>query len=246
MTIGSYFENTPLMSELGIFRGRNRVFFETFARESLQPSGWPLYFTFAETGAGGAPAVDTALNRLTLTTDVNAGDDQSARLSSFRIERAYTSLITGMPDYGTLTTQVELHLPFAVTGAADGEAFIGIHSGSAALTALPTTARHLGIYWDISAGANYMLTSSDGTTQTTVDTTIPVDTSIHILRILWTGENVATLTLLTAAGAAQGTAKNVTAFNGTSGVFHEVHFFIQAEAGGAKVLQVYPFMIKWS
>jgi hypothetical protein len=114
------------------------------------------------------------------------------------------------------------------------------------LSALPTTARHMGIYWDISAGANFMLSASDGTTQTTVDTTVPVDTARHILRIIWTGELTGSLQLLTAAGANEGTGQTVAAFNGTSGASHEIHWFVQAEAGGAVALTAYPYRVAWS
>ena len=91
-----------------------------------------------------------------------------------------------------------------------------------------------------------MLSSSDGTTQTTVDTTIPLDTAAHILRIIWTGEDAATLQLYTAAGASEGTGKTVTALNGTSGNSHEIHWFIQTETTAAKVLRVFPWRVVWT
>lgn len=226
------------------YRARGYIFGDDFAREGVIPTGWPTIYQNAETGAGGTNALDSGPNRLVLTTDANAGDDQSERTSGLRIDRDYTSLITGMNQ--TPTSQVEIYLPFSITSAADIEGFVGIHSGVSALTALPTTARHLGVYWDISAGANFMLTSSNGTTQVTVDTTTAVSTSIFILRITWTGEDAATIALLTAAGAASGTAQTVTAFNGAAGASHEIHWFVQTETTAAKVLRVYPWRVVWT
>lgn len=244
--IAVYGSITPVLANSPAVRAPSYVFYEDWSREALTPTGWPTIYTAAETGAGGSTALSSSLNRILLTTDANAGDDQSLRTSGLRIDRNYCSLVTGMPPVGTRTRTVQIDIPFSIDSAANGEAFIGLHSGTAALTALPTTARHLGIYWDISAGANFMLTSANGTTQVTTDTTVAVDTAIHILRITWTGEDTATLQLYTAAGATEGTGQTVAAFNGASGNSHEIHWFVQAEAGGARVLTSYQYRVAWS
>lgn len=236
----------PFLSNGPISRRRSYVFTDAFSREAITPTGFPTLYTNAETGAAGTSALDTNLNRVTLTTDsTGAGDDQSMRTSGLRIDRNYMSIVTGMPQ-DMQTDTVDIRLPFNVTSAADIEGFVGIHSGVAALTVLPTTARHLAVYWDISAGANFMISSSNGTTQVTTNTTIAVDTNVHILRIIWTGEDAATIQLLTAAGASEGTGQTVTAFNGTSGNSHEIHWFVQTEAAAAKVLRVYPYRVAWT
>lgn len=222
------------------------VFGDDFARETAAPTGMPTLYTNAETGAAGTSSIDTGVNRVNLITDAATGDDQDMRTSGLRVDRNYTSLITGMTGTGQTTSRVQVDLPFVLTGALTIEAFVGLHSGASALTALPTTARHLGLYVDISAGANYMLTAADGTTQTTVDTTIAVDTAIHILRIIWTGEDAATLQLLTAAGATEGTGQTVAAFNGASGASHQIHWFVQTETTAAKTMRVYPWRIAWT
>lgn len=229
-------------------RVQGYIFGDDFAREVFTPTGFPTLYTAAEVGAAGSTSIDATINRANMITDATgAGDNQSFRTSGLRVERNYTSLITGMPGLvGERTASVELHLPFALAAATDTEMFIGIHSGVAALSALPTTARHLGIYCDISAGANFMLSASDGTTQTAVDTTVAVDTAIHILRIRWTAEDTAALQLLTAAGATEGTGQAVAAFNGASGVSHEIHWFIETEAAAAKTMRVYPWRIAWT
>lgn len=245
--MGSYIIPKPILPVGAAPRARGYILKDDFARQALTPTGWPTIYTEAETGAGGSTTISTALNRILLTTDANAGDDQNLRTSGLRIDRDYCSLVTGMQNIIEIKTDaVQVNMPFSVDVAADGEAFLGLHANTSALTALPTTARHLGVYWDISAGANYMLTSSNGTTQVTVDTTVPVDTSIHILQINWTAENAATIKLMTAAGADEGTGATVTAFNLTSGNSHELHWFVQAEAGGAVVLTGYPWMVKWT
>lgn len=227
-------------------RGRGYVFVENFAREAITPTGWPTLYTNAETGAGGTSSIGTTLNRVSLVTDANTGDDQDMRTSGLRIDRNYPSTVTGMTMPQLQTSAVQVDLPFSTSSALANECFVGIHTGVSALTALPTTARHLGVYWDISAGANFMLTASDGTTQTTVDTTIAVDTAVHILRITWTGEDAATLQLYTAAGATEGTGQTVSAFNGSSGVSHEIHWFVQTETTAAKTLILYPYRVAWS
>lgn len=239
---------TPIIKGGNIpYRARGYIFGDDFARETLTPTGFPTLYTNAETGAAGSSGISGTVNRATLTTDATgAGDDQDMRTSGLRIDRNYQSVITGGMPAVLNTSKVDIYLPFALTAATDTEGFIGIHSGTSALTALPTTARHLGLYWDISAGANYMLSSSDGTTQTTVDTTIAVSTTIRILKISWTAEDAATLQLYTLAGATAGTGATVSAFNGTSAVSHEIHWFVQTETNAAKGLTVYPWVIQWS
>lgn len=228
-------------------RGSGVVFTDDFARTAITPTGYPTLYTNAETGASGTSGMSATLNRVTLTTDSSgAGDDQDMYTSGLRIDRNYPLIFTGMTMPDMQTSAVQIDLPFVMGSAADIEGFIGIHSGVAALTALPTTARHLGVYWDKSAGNNFMLSSSDGTTQTTVDTTTAFSTAGFILRINWTGEDAATLTLLTAAGAASGTAATVTAFNGASAASHEIHWFVQTETTAAKSLNIYPWRIAWT
>lgn len=227
-------------------RGRGFVFTDDFAREAITPAGFPTLYTNAETGAGGTSALDATVNRVLLTTDANIGDDQDMRTSGLRIERNYTSLITGMTMPQLQTSQVQIDLPFSITAATDIEGFVGIHGGVAALTALPTTARHMGVFWNISAGANFTLSASDGTTQTTVATGTAVSTAVFILRITWTGEDAATLQLYTAAGATSGTGQTVAAFNGAVGASHEIHWFVQTEAAAAKVMRVYPYRVAWT
>ena len=228
-------------------RARQFIFGDDFARESITPTGYPTLYTNTETGAAGTSSLDSGPNRVNLITDsTGAGDDQDMRTSGLRIDRNYTSLITGMTMPEMQTSTVQIDLPFVLTGALATEAFVGLHAAISALTGLPTTARHLGLYVDISVGANYMLSSSDGTAQTTVDTTIPVDTNIHILRITWTGEDAATLQLYTAAGVAEGTGKTVTAFNVASGASHDIHWFVHIETNSAKTMRVYPYRVAWT
>ena len=245
--ISTFNSTNPVNGYGPVTRSPGYIFVENWSREAITPTGWETIYTNAETGAAGTSSINGSINRVSLVTDgTGAGDDQSMRTSGLRIDRNFPVQLTGMTMLGMQTTSVQLDLPFSITAATDTELFIGLHSGTAALTALPTTARHLGIYCDISAGANFMLTSSNGTTQVTTDTLIPVDTAAHILRIIWTGEDAATLQLYTAAGATEGTGQTVAAFNLTSGNSHEIHWFIQTEAAAAKTMVVHPYRVAWS
>lgn len=228
------------------YRARGYVFGDDFAREVVTPTGFPTLYTAAETGAAGSTGIDSTMNRLNMLTDANIGDDQTVRTSGLRIDRNYNSLVTGMTQIDMQTSQVQIDLPFQCSAATDIEGFVGIHVGVAALTALPTTARHMGVYWDISAGANFTMTSGNNSAQVTTDTTIPVDTAVHIMRIIWTAEDVATLQLYSVAGATQGTGQTVAAFNGASGVSHEIVWFVQTEATAAKTLRAYPWRVAWT
>ena len=64
--------------------------------------------------------------------------------------------------------------------SADSDGFFGLHS---AATTIPTTARHIGFYYD---GTTLYATSSDGTTQETTDISAGLTlTNNNALRFVW-------------------------------------------------------------
>lgn len=246
MTIGTYIERRPMLKNTSSpFRGKGYIVGDDFCRESLTPTSAFTFYGKAATGSD-TSAFDTTINRVNWITAATAGDDVDVRTASLRFERAYSSLVSGMASLvsGDDTTTLEIYAPFQLGAATNTEGFVGLLGGVSALTALPTTARHMGIYWDASAQANFRLTSSNATTQVDTDTTIALDTAVHILHIIWTGEDAATLEMLNAAGAVQSTIA-VTAFNLTAGTSHQLHWFIQTETGAA-TLRSYPWRAKWT
>ncbi len=144
---------------------------ETFSRELLNPANAIPIYTVTLGGTGGGSGVITQMFRLLLTTDSTAsGDDVDVR-SIIALKRSYSD--DGIqPFTTTVTMDVMFNLGGTVTNT---EGFIGLTGSAAALSALPTTVRSLGIFWDLSANANFFLTSANGTTQVTTDTTIAAD-----------------------------------------------------------------------
>lgn len=230
------------------FRAQGYSFGDDFAREAITPTDWPLLYKKTAVGTDAA-AMSTTINRLEIVTGANAADNCDIATSGLRLDRIYASGYSGMPDLeGDGATTLTLLIPFVCSSGADNEGFVGIVGNSSALAAPPTTARHMGVYWDRSANTDFLITSADGTTQSTTDTNDTVDTQRHILRITWTGADTAVIDLLTGAGAL-GTATStqaVAALNGASEVSYEMHWFVETETTAAKQLNAYGWRAKWT
>jgi len=214
----------------------NSTFIDNFTREAITPTGAYTLYTSASNDGNGSSGI-TSGNRLHLTTDTSAaGDDESVRLSGFALQRIPTSTV-----FTSTRNAYKITIVFSITGALTTEGFIGISDQIAALTALPTTARHLGVYWDISAQANWRITSANGTDQVDTDTGEALDTGINRLEIEWTGTNAAVIKFFNGADATTASAtQTVTAFGMGTG---ELHFFIQTETTAARVLHIREYRI---
>lgn len=215
-------------------------FIDQFQRLSLTPTGFPTIYTTTAVGTG--TAAISAANRLTLTTGAVIGDDVDLRhdLSLNRITNW-----NGLDSKGIIEIDIVFSTPATVTSY---ECFLGILAvGTATLAALPTTAAHLGLYIDASVSTNWILTSSNGTTQVTTDTGVAIAASTsYRLNILWNGTDSAVVTLYT------GTVPNINTLLGThtvtaliTTVFY-AHFFMQTEAVAARVIDISEWKYKAS
>lgn len=217
--------------QLGQVKKDTKIFDE-FDRESLNPTNAYVFYTVAVTGTGTGAIAAGGL--LSLQSSAVIGDDVSVRTSGLQFSRISTD-----PSNFEARSRCKFDFYFNNVVATDTEGFIGIIRSTSALTALPTTVRHLGVYWDTSAGANYMLTSANGTTQVTTDTGIAVGTTPtnpNRLEIVWNGLDSATINFYTGtSGSSYSTlvkTQTVTAFGaGVAATFENtIHFFVQSEA----------------
>lgn len=213
-----------------------------FFREALTPTGWPTIYTEANVG-GGSGAINTS-GLYILTSGAAAGDDVDLRLSGMSLSRATTRTFNALRSIiGTL----DYYTIFNLESVTLTEGFIGImNNASAALTALPTTAAHVGVFWDASAQANFRMTSSDGTTQVNSDITVPLDTVQRCLHIRITGLNTGIVELLDAGTflPISGTTVTISALG--SVLMYMPHWFIQTETTAARALATSGWMAKIS
>jgi len=219
---------------------KNQVIGDAFDRETLQPTGYPNIYTLVSNDSNGTAVLQTSGN-LRLTTDSSAiGDDVDLRMSELNYTRN-----TGIP-LDEPSSQLEYETTFRVISITDSEGFIGLIGAShAALSALPTTAVHMGMFWDVSVGANYILSSADGTTQTTTDSGVALEAGINrAIRIIWSGANSGTIDLLLTSDRSVLATQTVTALNNT--VKFTNHWFAQTEATAAKSLDVPAWYARWT
>ena len=155
------------------------VLVEEFTRASLNPTDFPAYYT---TGGVGTPATTITSGEL-LELITSAGINDTANL-----------VLDGLgfsldPWYVDNKSQIIFNAIIQPVDVASLQIFVGLHTGVTALTALPTTNIHLGIYVDQGVSNNYILTSGNGAAQSTTDTGVAIDTTRRRVEIIRTGVN---------------------------------------------------------
>jgi len=216
---------------------KDTVVIDEFLRETLNPTGALATYTTASNDSNGTISI-LDQKGLQLIPDTSAiGDDATARTSELSINRVTPNEI----DNRTLIT---VFVNFSVRTITSIEGFIGILDSSSALTALPTTARHLGVFWDISAGANFTLSSGNATAQATTDSGVTVAANDRFtLRIQWTGDDTADISLFTGTFPTFTTQSTnhaaTTILDGAVDRAMELHFFQQVEAAVSRPLDIH-------
>jgi len=205
---------------------------DEFTREALNTSNAYVLYTTASTNSG--TAVPNSNTQLLLTTDTASSDDVSVRTSGLSFSRDSSI------DSRSIIT---VDFSFKVGETTNTEGFVGIISNSAALTALPTTARHMGIKWDRSVSANFFFTTGNNSAQATTDTGQAISTSTQNITIEWTGDDVAIIRgnqLGTVYPTPTHTATTLEAEN----FGYLLHIFIQTETTAARTLTFLDWRVK--
>ncbi len=211
--------------QLGIVK-KDGIIYDTFDRSTLNPTNAVAVYT-----TNGA-TINTSGARLNLITGTTIGNEASAIFTELHMARK-NLFVDGKQ-------ALSVDIIFNLNETTDTEGMMVLLGTAAAQTALVTTAIHMGIFWDKSADDNFILTSADGTTQSTTDTGIALTTDIVRLRITWTSTNGATLEFFTGSNVDNVEATHtVTALGITDeqGALIQ-HFFVQTEAGAAKTLLI--------
>jgi len=233
---GVPFDNRAMDLMWGVKKGVR--FIEKFNREALTPTGFLTLYTNVGTGTEVTSMVSG--RTLQLATGAVAGDDNDCRISGFTFTRG----TVGSADayLADPISSWEINILFFLTGTTLTEGFIGImYNNIAAITDLPTTAKHMGLFWDASAQANFRLTSANGTTQVNTDSTQALSGGEFRLRIIWNANTGGSITLFspTANFTTQLATVAVTAFEASAqGQASMLHFFIQTETTAARTLSI--------
>jgi len=211
---------------------------DLFDRETLTPTGAYTLYTVASNDSNGTAAINNA-TELLLTTDSSAiGDDVDVRVSGVSMIRTPDLAIP----FDSEKSRAVLDIRIKLNQTADTEAFIGIVNQASALTALPTTASHVGIQFDKSGDDNWTFTSANGA-QVTTDSTVAATTTAFKIRITWTGNNAATVQIFDTDFVTVLATETVTSIS--SQVQH-LHFFLQTEATAAKEMDIQSWSAEFS
>jgi len=202
----------------------------------MTPTGNATIYTATSNDAGGTISTTSNVGEVLLTTDSSAaGDDESLRVSGLLLERDPASAQPGFTSMGITKTGLRYITTFLTSSALTVEGFVGLlGSQQNALTTIPTTTRHCGIYWDLSAEANYILTSGNNSAQAETDTGIAVDAALHTFDVAIQTNNLATAVMRDSTGAVEAT--HPISLMG-SGIW-QPHWFVQTETTAARTLRV--------
>ena len=209
----------------------NTIAGDEFQREAILPTGGYTLYTTATTGSGSSSIIQG--QELDLSSGTTIADDVDVRLSGQVLSRV--TEWTELDNRSQLIIDALFRLTDATTST---EGFVGIITAvTTSISALPTTARHMGIFWDRSAGANFTLTSADGTTQSTTGTGDAIDTGAnHRIRITQTGLDSATIQYYEGVNDATATATQTVSAYGVNNSI--LHFFVQTEAAATRGIRV--------
>lgn len=220
------------------------IFSDEFNRETLNPTNIGVLYTQANNQGTGTTTMTGSQANITTTGTTN--DDTTLRTSGLVITR--TSDLDSR-------TQIIMNCTFSIASAANEQFFIGIVRQITQLTGLPTTTRHLGCYLDTSVSNNIILSSSNGTTQSTTDSGLAISvTPVYKLQIIWNGDDSAVITLYQAAtGSTSGnliftsvSSQTVTSISNGSTFFlgNELNFYIKTLTSSAKTLTIREFNVQ--
>lgn len=216
------------------------IWYEAWLRTTLNPAAYPaLYVNTAGAGTGTSSILSTG--QLQILNSGALNDNTTLVAQEVGLKRN-----TRNPVFDNRST-LQIEISFYVNSASQIQTFVGILQSNTAITALPTTAKHMGVYLDTGVSNNFKLSSADGTTQTTTDTGIAVAANtLYRISIIWTGGDSATLNFYTGNNPPTTLAKsvNVTALLSDGGVSPFPYFaqwFVKNLVASAKGI----FIVEW-
>lgn len=223
MTVGIALQAKQYTSYPYFMKAKDVACFDYFDRATLNPTNAIAYYVATPATAGTAI---TNSDNLVVTTAAVDDDYIDLKCSEFALARTSLSGITGINPSLSTGNRIRVQFEFHPNESTQTAGFVGLVT-PATLTAIPSTARHLGITWDTDVDANMYITSSNGTTQVKT-TAITLATTARLVDINWTGLNTATITVYTASTMASVMTENITAIGGNNDTSLEPHWFCQS------------------
>src|SRR5579872_5503453 len=213
------------------------ILIEQFDRNLLNPSGFPAYYT---TGGVGSPTVVIGNNsRLQIQTSGTQNDNAACVMNQLSFSR--------FAEYVDNRSMVTMDIIFSFGDITLEQSFFGLVLNNASvLTALPTTAVHVGLYRDTSVSNNMILSSGNGSAQATTSTLkAPVINTNYRLNIVWTGNNNAVVSLYdTSPYTSLLKSQTVTDFGTLTSISNfNLHFFNQTLTGAGKGIFITEFQV---
>jgi len=220
--------NAPGISVAGI----NQTYVEYWNRNSLNPTGGYDVYQHTTVGAGSITIIP---NQAAMTTATSANDSNDLFLDEYQLQRT--------PNFSD-ATQLRLRMRIRRAGTISlATGFFGLIEARGTITAIPTTAVHMGVYFDDAENANWNLSSANGTSQSKTDTGEAADATFVTLEIRWTGNDNAVLTL-SSSGETFISSQTVTDLNIMPAA--EFHLFVKTATTAARTIHNAGWIGEWT
>jgi len=224
---------------------KDAILSDEFQREDITPTNAFTLYTSASNDGNATISLVNGLLRL-ITDNSASGDDATTRSSGLAFSRV------GRAVQLDARSQLEVDIIFQPKTTTNTEGFIGLLRSGSALTALPTTARHLGLFWNRGTANDLLLTSGNNSAQATTSTGEAITDQAYRLNIIWNGDNSATLNLFDESTINNELFDNLIATQDVTSLADgaastlemELHFFVQTESTAAITLDVHEWRCK--
>lgn len=201
---------------------KNLTFVDNFEREALTPTGFPTIYT--ESAVNDGSTAITTTGKLNLSTGTTASSKINIRTSGLKMKRS----LTNPPDEETEKLTVVVEFDEEDTNTIEGM-FIGlIFDSNSALSAVPTTAKHVGIFSDDQT--NIESTAGNGSaqqTQTALTTLGPTAGLYRRLTLTWNGSDNAIVKIENYLSGVQTFETSVTYTDLGTPTTATLHFYLQ-------------------
>lgn len=170
---------------------KDGIFIDQFNRVTLNPTGAYQIYGTAVINSGAVAMSDSNLVNMSTGTTISS----TVRFFGDELSLERLGLV---PD---LKTVVEINIWFnSATTQTNKEFFIGVTEQNVTLAGVPTTQRHAGVIVNTASSNNLILSSGNGSAQSTSDTGTAIDGTVYRINIVWITGTTAEIALFNLAG----------------------------------------------
>lgn len=204
------------------------TFGDKFQRGALNPTGALALYASSTNGSSAVSILN--LSNLRLATGATINSDCDVRMNGLGIGREPLALGAGITH--------TIRQRFNLSGVLTIQCFVGMETTltDSALTALPTTQRHIGIVLDTGVNGNWHISSGNGTDQVLTDTGVLATTGQWVVQLTYDGNNSCLLELFLEDATVASFSSRIDDIGSSSVRTYLLHWFLENLAAANRTL----------